>query len=46
MVELYGLRTDHVQYLVGGSFETQEIRDLVATFDTKHWYRWLDYLYR
>lgn len=35
MVELYGLRTDHVQHLIGGSFEAQEIRDLVATFDTE-----------
>ena len=35
MVELYGLRTERVQHKIGGSFEAQEIRDLVATFDTE-----------
>ena len=33
MVELYGLRTDHVQHLIGGSFEAEEVRTLVATFN-------------
>ena len=35
MVELYGLRTDHFQHLIGGSFEAEEVRDLVATFDSQ-----------
>lgn len=35
MVELYGLRIERIQHLIGGSFEAQEIRDLVATFDTE-----------
>ena len=35
MVELYGLRTERVQHLIGGSFEAEEIRDLIATFDTE-----------
>jgi len=35
MVELYGLRTDYAQHLIGGSFEAQEIRDLVATFNSE-----------
>lgn len=32
---LYGVRTDYVQHLIGGAFEAQEIRDIVATFDTE-----------
>ena len=35
MVELYGLRTDYAQHLIGGSFEREEVRDLVAVFDTE-----------
>ena len=35
MVELYGLRTDHVQHLIGGSFESEQVRELIATFDTE-----------
>lgn len=35
MVELYGLRTKRVQHLIGESFEAEEVRSLVATFDTE-----------
>jgi hypothetical protein len=35
MVELYGLKTDHIQHRIGESFEAEEIRDLVATFDSQ-----------
>ena len=35
MVELYGLRTDYIQHKIGGSFEAEQVRDLLATFDTE-----------
>lgn len=35
MVELYGLRTEHVQHKIGGDFEAEQVRDLLATFDTE-----------
>jgi len=35
MVELYGLRTDYRQHRIGGSFEAEEVKDLVATFDSQ-----------
>ena len=35
MVELYGLRTERVQHFIGGSFEAEQVRELVATFDTE-----------
>lgn len=33
--ELYGVRTDYSQSAVGGDFEPDETRDLVATFDAE-----------
>ena len=35
MVELYGLGTDHVEHVIGGSFESEHVRELIATFDTE-----------
>lgn len=35
MVELYGLRTDYIQHKIGGAFEAEQVRELIATFDTE-----------
>ena len=34
MFELYGLRRDYFQRQIGGSFEPEDTRELVATFST------------
>lgn len=35
MIKLYGLRTDYYQTKIGGSFEPDHTKELVATFDTE-----------
>jgi hypothetical protein len=35
MIELWGIRTDYHQERIGGDFEPNEVRELVATFNTR-----------
>jgi hypothetical protein len=35
MFSLYGLRTDYFQKSIGGSFEPEQTKELVATFDSE-----------